>query len=226
MSSTSTDAVMSHAPPDGGLTSHAMQAMTSAVNNGNGSGIDMASVLAKIQSLEREKQTMSATLQANNTRLAKFQEGKKAEMEAVMNSTISKWLEGLDTKDDSAKQQLKSGLQTLINEGNESGVWNVIACASSNWASNVNSIESLTNEVNSYKVSNTKIDQNPESGVTSQKRRKIDTRIRGYGIFRHLGDTVFSASKSTGDTVGISQVPPLECLGLICLYHRVRDRNI
>ena len=158
MSSTSTDAVNSQGShPDGGLTGHAMQAMTSAVNNSSGSSIDMASVLAKIQTLEREKQTMAATLQANNTRLAKFQEGKKAEMEAVMNSTISKWLEGLDTKDDSAKQQLKNGLQTLINEGNESGVWNVIACASSNWASNVNSIESLTNEVNSYKVSPIKL---------------------------------------------------------------------
>ena len=113
----------------------------------------MASVLAKIQSLEREKQVMAATLETNNARLAKLQEGKKAEMETLMNSTISKWLEGLDTKDMAAKGQLKDGLQHLINEGNESGVWNVIACASNSWVANVNSIEALTNEVNSYKVS-------------------------------------------------------------------------
>jgi hypothetical protein len=80
-------------------------------------------------------------------RLAKLQEGKKAEMEVLMNSTISKWLEGLDTKDVAAKDQLKSGLQHLIDDGNESGVWNVIACASSSWIANVNSIEALTNEV-------------------------------------------------------------------------------
>jgi hypothetical protein len=64
-----------------------------------------------------------------------------------MNSTISKWLEGLDTKDVAAKDQLKNGLQHLIDDGNESGVWNVIACASSSWIANVNSIETLTNEV-------------------------------------------------------------------------------
>ena len=68
-------------------------------------------------------------------------------MEVLMNSTISKWLEGLDTKDVAAKDQLKNGLQHLINDGNESGVWNVIACASHNWAANVNSIEALTTEV-------------------------------------------------------------------------------
>lgn len=139
---------------DSGLANNAMQAMSNAVPGGNqqSPNIDMASVLAKIQALEREKNELSSALQANNNRLAKFQEGKKAEMEAVMNSTISKWLEGLDTKDVAAKDQLKNGLQSLIDEGNESGVWNVIACASSNWAANVNSIENLTNEVNSYKV--------------------------------------------------------------------------
>lgn len=137
-----------------GLTNTAMHAMSTAIseNTGNGGGtFDMASVLAKIQSLEREKQTMSATLASNNARLAKLQEGKKAEMEVLMNTTISKWLAGLETKDEAAKDQLKTGLQGLINDGNESGVWNVIACASSSWAANVNSIETLTNEVNSYK---------------------------------------------------------------------------
>jgi len=64
-----------------------------------------------------------------------------------MNSTISKWLEGLDTKDVAAKDQLKNSLQHLIDDGNESGVWNVIACASNSWIANVNSIEALTNEV-------------------------------------------------------------------------------
>jgi hypothetical protein len=81
---------MSSDNTDAGLINHAVQAMSSAAGGGS---IDMASVLAKIQSLEREKQTMTATLESNNARLAKLQEGKKAEMETLMNSTISKWLE-------------------------------------------------------------------------------------------------------------------------------------
>jgi predicted nucleic acid-binding Zn-ribbon protein len=160
---------MSSEGVDTGLASHAMQAMSTAAT---GSNIDMASVLAKIQSLEREKQTMAATLSANNARLAKLQEGKKAEMEVLMNSTIAKWLENLETKDTAAKDQLKHGLQTLIDDGNESGVWNVIACASSNWVANVNSIESLTNEVNTYKEKEKEL----QGGMfTNESNRVVET---------------------------------------------------
>jgi hypothetical protein len=141
------------------LINHALGAMTTAANGsgtaptpvGNAGNVDMASVLAKIQALEREKSQLSASLVTRDARLAKLQEGKKAEMETLMNSTISKWLAGLDTKDVDAKDQLKSGLESLIEQGDESGVWNVIACASNSWVANVNSIENLTNEVNAFK---------------------------------------------------------------------------
>jgi hypothetical protein len=56
---------MSSDGADTGLINHAVQAMSSAVGGGS---IDMASVLAKIQSLEREKQAMAATLESNNAR--------------------------------------------------------------------------------------------------------------------------------------------------------------
>lgn len=68
-----------------------------------------------------------------------------------MNSTITKWIENLETKDTAAKQQLRDGLNRLVQQGDESGVWNVIACASSNWIHNVNQIETLTQQLNEYK---------------------------------------------------------------------------
>ena len=49
---------------ESGLINHAVQSMSSAA----GGSIDMASVLAKIQSLEREKQAMAVTLESNNAR--------------------------------------------------------------------------------------------------------------------------------------------------------------
>lgn len=42
-------------------------------------------------------------------------------------------------------------MEALANQGNETGVWEILACASSNHRANVNQIESLTNEINSYK---------------------------------------------------------------------------
>ena len=77
--------------------------------------------------------------------------------------------QGLDTKDVAAKDQLKNGLQHLINDGNESGVWNVIACASNSWVANVNSIKALTNEVNSYKEKEKEL----QGGMFAQESHRI-----------------------------------------------------
>lgn len=63
------------------------------------STMDLASVLAKIQSLEKEKADMRAQLEVASSKLSKLQESKRAEMEQMMNSTISKWLESLETTD-------------------------------------------------------------------------------------------------------------------------------
>lgn len=80
-----------------------------------------------------------------------MQESKRVEMEQMMNSTITKWLENLETKDAASKQQLREGLNRLVQQGDESGVWNVIACASSSWVHNVGQIETLTQQLNEYK---------------------------------------------------------------------------
>ena len=114
--------------------------------------MDFASILAKIQSLEKEKADMRAQLENVSGKLSKLQESKRAEMEQMMNSTITKWLENLETKDAAAKLQLKEGLNRLVQQGDESGVWNVIACASSSWVHNVGQIEQLTSQLNEYKV--------------------------------------------------------------------------
>ena len=94
---------------------------------------------------------MRMHLETVNGKLSKLQESKRVEMEQMMNSTITKWLENLDTKDAAAKQQLREGLNRLVQQGDESGVWNVIACASSSWIHNVNQIETLTSQLNEYK---------------------------------------------------------------------------
>jgi hypothetical protein len=113
--------------------------------------MDFASILAKIQSLEKEKADMRSHLELVSGKLSKLQESKRAEMEQMMNSTITRWLENLETKDAASKQQLKEGLNKLVQQGDESGVWNVIVCASSSWIHNVSQIETLTSQLNKYK---------------------------------------------------------------------------
>ena len=112
--------------------------------------------------------------------MKKMQESKRAEMEQMMNNTITKWLENLDTKDAAAKQQLRDGLNRLVQQGDESGVWNVIACASSNWIHNVNQIESLTTQLNEYKEKERLL-----SGGIFQAE---ESRISSHGTKRSFDD--------------------------------------
>jgi vacuolar-type H+-ATPase subunit I/STV1 len=166
--------------------------------------LDLASVLAKIQSLEKEKADMRAQLESTSARLSKLQESKRAEMEQMMNSTISKWLENLSTTDAAAKDQLKDGLNRLVQSGDESGVWNVIACASSNWISNVNQIEQLTQQLNEYREKERLLSggifQSEESRVSGAsaippvpgEKRKADGISQAHGASSGMAGDIWS----------------------------------
>ena len=114
----------------------------------NDAMVDMSSILARIKMLEDEKKAMAAELANNDAKYAKLQEAKQAEMEKIFNTSISRWLQQLETGDATCKKQLEDGLLRLANEANENPIWQVMACASSNWASNVNQIETLTTRIN------------------------------------------------------------------------------
>lgn len=129
---------------------------------------------------------------------AAVKESKRAEMEQMMNSTINKWLENLQTKDAAAKDQLKDGLNKLVQQGDESGVWNVIACASSNWVSNVNQIETLTQQLNEYREKERMLSggifQSEESRVSNVPassagdKRKFEDIGTTHGAFTNHSD--------------------------------------
>jgi hypothetical protein len=166
---------------------------------GSGTGVDLGSVLAKIQSLEKEKADMRAQLDVVSGKLSKLQESKRAEMEQMMNSTISKWLENLNTSDAAAKEQLKNGLDHLVQSGDESGVWNVIACASSNWVTNVNQIETLTQQLNEYREKERLL----TGGIFQSEESRVSSSLPGGAVGGDPGKRKFdSISQAHGATSG------------------------
>jgi DNA repair exonuclease SbcCD ATPase subunit len=113
--------------------------------------LDMASVLSKIQALEQEKRDMLLQMQSKDAKLEKLTESKRAEMQQLLEGTISKFLQDLQTKDEKTKTDLKAGLERLAQRGDESGVWEVMACASAAHVQRVNELESLRTEVNAFR---------------------------------------------------------------------------
>jgi len=111
----------------------------------------MASVLGKIQALEQEKRDLHTQLMSQESKLQKLTESKRAEMQQMLEGTIGRFIQDLQTKDEKTKTDLKAGLERLASRGDESGVWEVMACASAAHAERVNELERLRNEVNSFK---------------------------------------------------------------------------
>lgn len=155
---------------------------------------DVSSILARIKALEEEKKMMAEKLASNDAKYAKLQEAKKAEMEAMMNNTISKWLEALETPDEKSKELLKNGLTDLVSRADENAVWNVIACASAGWAANVNRLEELQGQINDYKEKEKRWNEgafDSESSrvdVSDLGKRKADdiSESEGHNIWNEL----------------------------------------
>lgn len=148
-------ALQQNAYPNNNNNNNAYQNNNNATGSVNSNSanepLDMASVLHKLQFMEKEKADLRALIQSQEAKLSKLTEGKRASMQELLHTTIAGWLKDLETKDEKTKQDLMQGLTGLAEKGDESGVWEVACCASAAHAQNVNKIESLTQENTQYK---------------------------------------------------------------------------
>lgn len=100
------------------------------------------------------------------------------------------------------QDQLKEGLNRLVQQGDESGVWNVIACASSNWVHNVNQIETLTHQLNEYKEKERLLSggifQTEDSRMMSSsgEKRKYDDVGETHGASSNADNDIWSEFQS------------------------------
>lgn len=116
-----------------------------------GSIVDMASVLARIQALENDKSSLTAELQQKDAKIDKLTESKRAEMQQMLQTTISTFLTDLQPKDVKAVEEVKSGLERIALKGTDNAIWDVVACASAAHAVRVNELETLRVEVNAFR---------------------------------------------------------------------------
>ena len=161
----------------------------SLINSSAHAGIiDMASVLSKIQSLEREKASLADQIVQRDVKLSKLTESKRLEMQQVLETTIARFLEDLKTKDDKTKEDLKAGLSRLAQRGDESGVWEVMACASAAHVERVTELEKLRTEVNTFREREKAL----QGGMFGSESSRIDSL--GVGDKRKSDD--ISTSKT------------------------------
>ena len=78
--------------------------------------------------------------------MEKLTEGKLQEMQQSLNTVIAKWLED-SVENESVRTQFKDGMERLVkNTAEDSGVWQVVVCASAVHSRRLNEIEKLRGE--------------------------------------------------------------------------------
>lgn len=88
---------------------------------------DMSNILSHIKNLEVTKQELEKALKAANERNSKLSEKTRQGMQSALDTLMKKWMDAVETKNDSVKDEFRSGLERLVNQSAEdNGVWQVI----------------------------------------------------------------------------------------------------
>ena len=109
---------------------------------------DLSSILSQVRGLEEEKARLLQMLETERERLKeaqaradKMSEGKRNEMRQALETVISNWLQDA-VKDEKVREEFKQGMNRLVeNTAEESGVWQVVACASNVHAQHLQELE-------------------------------------------------------------------------------------
>jgi phage shock protein A len=84
---------------------------------------DLSNVHTHIKNLEQQKQELERRLHETEERASRMNQKTKAAMQSAMDTLMKKWMDAVETKDDTVKQQFKTGLDTFINKSaDENGV--------------------------------------------------------------------------------------------------------
>jgi hypothetical protein len=109
---------------------------------------DLSSILARVQGLEEEKTRLVQLLEAERERVKEVQaraekmsEGKRNEMRQALETVITNWLQD-SVQDEKVREEFKQGMSRLVdNTAEDSGVWQVVACASNVHARRLQELE-------------------------------------------------------------------------------------
>ena len=146
---------------------------------------DLASLLAHVETLQRQLTTKAAELQECQTREeaakaemkkleglnTRLTESKRESMKVELNERIQGWIKDMDAKQvpDSLKEEFLKGAENLANKGDENPVWKVVCCASAVHQNQVNTINTLTEQYNALK---SKVEGGEFRSEESRKRKE------------------------------------------------------
>lgn len=141
---------------------------------------DLAALLAQVKALETDREKMHKALDdaqkkyedekkrlsETQQKMGRLTEGKRQEMQGAFDNVIKKWL--LDSvQDPKLREEFETGVARLVeNTEEESGVWQVVCCASNVHLRRLQELEQLKGEVETLKTRGT-----PEFAAEAARKR-------------------------------------------------------
>ena len=140
---------------------------------------ELTSILTQVQSLQSEREKLSAELEAAKSDLSKLQEGKRTAMRNVLDTVINKWIaESVDNEE--AKKQFQEGMDRLVTDTRESsGLWQVACAASATHAKQTAELERLRTECNDLRS----LQGGSFVNETSRKRKAEEKDQSGFDVW-------------------------------------------
>jgi len=130
------------------------------------SGTELGSILAQVQALQADRERLQKDLEASQGQIDKLQEGKRAEMQKVLDTVIAKWLAD-SVENEEARKAFVEGMDRLVKGTKESnGIWQVACQASNAHAKRLEELERLRVECTSLK------EQTPGARFGNEESRK------------------------------------------------------
>ena len=125
---------------------------------------DITSILAQVQNLQGDREKLMRELEAAKAEMSQLKQGKRDEMKKVFDTVIAKWLED-SVKDEEARKQFSLGMERIVDDTKENGIWTV-ACAASNLH------KSQLEEIERLRVENDTLRTAATSGFKDESSRK------------------------------------------------------
>ena len=147
---------------------------------------ELTSILTQIQSLQTDREKLMKELENAKQKVEKLTEGKRTEMKTALDTVINKWLED-SVSDEGVRTQFKEGMERLVkNTAEDSGVWQVVVCASNVYAKKLEELERLRIEAESLK---TKVGGEFASEA-SRKRPREDEKAENKDFWAGFEDSI------------------------------------
>lgn len=117
---------------------------------------EIGSTLGQIANLETKNSELSGTaseLESENRalkeKLEKYTAAQREKMKSELDTVISDWIKSIDVTDEKVKQDFLAGMENIVKQTKEdSGVWQIMCCASKAHQSNVNKLNEITEKYN------------------------------------------------------------------------------